>query len=127
MVDYQDKEAPMIFSKELCELVDPDLILFSNSRNRHNNPIPDVISGVRASNCGAQFSLYTDIKNLLLNDDSLSNEHLIAVYPKQGTKVNVTAAREAFSILLNGNNTDVLTPLDAHRAYIMGFDDRKCI
>jgi len=118
--------SPYDFSKELCELVDPDLILFSNSRNRHNNPIPDVISGVRASNCGAHLACTQISKTCCSNDDSLSNEHLIAVYPSKGQSQRHSCAGSV-SILLNGNNTDVLTPLDAHRAYIMGFDDRKCI
>ncbi|WJG23456.1 ComEC/Rec2 family competence protein [Vibrio furnissii] len=114
------------FAKELCELVNPELILFSNSRNRHNNPIPDVIAGARASHCGAHLACTQISQTCCSNEDSLSNDHLITMYPSKGRAQRYSCAGSV-SISLNGRNTDVQTPLDAHKAYILGFGDRKCI
>lgn len=37
------------FTKELCELVRPSVVVFSIGRNRHSNPRPEVVSAVRAA------------------------------------------------------------------------------
>lgn len=117
---------PYTFSKELCELVNPDLILFSNSRYKHNNPIPDVINGVRASGCKAYLACTQISKACCSNQSNLSSQHLIPLYPSKGQKDSHSCAGSV-SISLNGNDTDVLAPLNPHRDYILGFENRKCL
>jgi competence protein ComEC len=117
---------PQTFSKELCELVDPDLVLFSNSRRRHDNPIPDVITGIKQSNCGAHLACTQVSKSCCPNDDYLSSEHLIATFPSKGQTKNHSCAGSV-TITLNGAETDVNAPLNEHISYIDKFPDRKCI
>ncbi|WP_339385628.1 ComEC/Rec2 family competence protein [Vibrio sp. J383] len=117
---------PRGFSKELCELVEPDLILFSNSRRKHNNPIPDVIAGVRQSNCGAHLACTQVSESCCPNEQHLSSDHLIGIYPSKGQPKNHSCAGSV-TITLNGTTTDVVTPLGGHLDYIDNFAERKCI
>lgn len=117
---------PEEFAKLLCEKVNPELILFSNSRFKHNNPIPAVISGAKQSNCGAHLAC-TQMSTSCCNDKaSLSNEHLMSIYPSKGHTEKHSCAG-SITIVLNGRDTDVSTPLEPHRNYITGFDRRKCV
>ncbi|MGF1776929.1 ComEC/Rec2 family competence protein [Vibrio nomapromontoriensis] len=117
---------PHEFSKELCEKVDPDLVLFSNSRRKHNNPIPDVIAGVRQSNCGAHLACTQMSESCCPNEEYLSSEHLIDSYPSKGQLNNYSCAGSV-TITLNGATTDVTAPLGRHVGYIASFAERKCI
>ncbi|WP_050940276.1 ComEC/Rec2 family competence protein [Vibrio harveyi] len=117
---------PHEFSKELCEIVDPDLVLFSNSRRKHNNPIPEVIAGVRQSNCGAYLACTQISESCCPNEQHLSSDHLIGSYPSKGRLNNYSCAGSV-TITLNGAATDLNTPFGPHVDYIGNFVDRKCV
>lgn len=117
---------PLEFSKELCELVNPDLILFSNSRRKHNNPIPEVVAGVRQSGCRAHLACTQISESCCPTEEHLSSDHLIGIYPSKGQPKNYSCAGSV-TITLNGAATNVNAPLGKHINYIENFSGRKCI
>lgn len=117
---------PEEFAKDLCEQVNPELILFSNSRRRHDNPIPSVLSGVRRSNCGAYLACTQISESCCNNEASLSSGHLSDIFPSKGQTKNHSCAGSV-TITLDGSRTNVGVPLNAHGAYVNNFPNRKCI
>ncbi|EAQ64861.1 hypothetical protein MED121_10874 [Marinomonas sp. MED121] len=117
---------PYDFSHELCELVDPELIIFSNSRFKHDNPRKEIIEGAKKANCNIYFACTQMSKGCCPQENRLSNNHLIATYPSKGSPQNHSCAGSV-SIELNGRLTDVKTPLMDHGVYIRDFNERKCI
>lgn len=117
---------PLEFSRELCTKVNPELVLFSNSRFKHNNPIPDVISGIKHSNCGAHLACTQMSESCCNNPLHLSNSHLMPNYPSTGHEKKHSCAG-SITITLKGQNTDVASTLAPHKAYITSFSTRKCI
>ncbi|MDK1287425.1 ComEC/Rec2 family competence protein [Pseudoalteromonas umbrosa] len=116
---------PEKFAKELCEKVDPDLVLFSNSRHKHDNPIPSVISGVKSSNCGAYLACTQMSSSCCDNEAQLSNLHLSDSFPSKG-KIKNHSCAGSVTIALQGSNTDINQPLNAHGNYVSNFPKRKC-
>lgn len=117
---------PQAFAKELSALCNPDLILFSNSRNKHNNPIPEIIAGIKQSECGAYLAC-TQLSKACCDDEAkLSDKHLGVCFPSKGAKKNHSCAGSV-SIILNGKDTDVRSHLNDHESYIANFPDRKCV
>ncbi|MBS9841392.1 MBL fold metallo-hydrolase [Vibrio alginolyticus] len=117
---------PESFAKSLCERVNPDLVLFSNSRRKHDNPIPSVISGIRSSNCGAYLACTQISESCCNNEANLSSHHLSSLYPSKGKGQNYSCAGSV-TITLNGSSTNVSSPLSAHGTYINNFPSRKCV
>ncbi|MEQ6344939.1 ComEC/Rec2 family competence protein [Vibrio cyclitrophicus] len=117
---------PENFAEEICKSVDPDLVLFSNSRKKHNNPIPPIITGIRGSNCGAHLACTQISETCCPNEEALSNDHLSNLFPSKGQSKKHSCAG-SITIELNGPDTDVNTPLGPHTNYIEQFSSRKCI
>ncbi len=40
---------PFQFATDLCRAVEPDVVIFSIGRGKHNTPLPDIVRGVRAA------------------------------------------------------------------------------
>ncbi|MFE1315496.1 ComEC/Rec2 family competence protein [Streptomyces sp. NPDC058755] len=40
-------EEPRVFTRELCEAVSPDVVIFSHGRSMYNNPRPEIVSQLR--------------------------------------------------------------------------------
>lgn len=117
---------PKAFAKELSELCNPDLILFSNSRSKHDNPIPDVIAGIKASECNAYLACTQVSKSCCEDETQLSDLHLCKQFPSKGKKKKHSCAGSV-TISLAGKDTDILGTLSDHQNYIASFPNRKCI
>lgn len=118
--------SPKEFSKELCDLVLPDLVVFSNARNMHNNPRKEIIKGINDSACSAVLACTQISKECCEEESKLSSEHLIATFPSAGKK-NKHSCAGTINIALNGSDTDVSSSLQEHQEYILQFSDRKCL
>lgn len=114
------------FSKELCLRVEPELVLFSNSRLKYNNPIPEVINGVKQSKCEAHLACTQMSQSCCDNPLDLSNDHLMGTYPSKGNQKKHSCAG-SITITLSGKDTDVVSPLNPHKDYVKRFKTRKCI
>jgi beta-lactamase superfamily II metal-dependent hydrolase len=117
---------PHDFSAELCGLVKPDLIIFSNSRLKHDNPKIEIITGAKKSNCKTRFACTQMSKSCCEDDSLLSNTHLTTVFPSKGSSKKHSCAG-SITIKIDGANTDVLAPLSDHFSYISHFSNRKCL
>jgi len=116
---------PKEFSKELCDLVLPELIIFSNSRNKHGNPRKEIIEGITNSSCSAALAC-TQMSNECCEEEGLlSSDHLIPSFPSMGKAKNHSCAG-TINFVLDGDNTDTVTVLASHVDYISGFENRKC-
>jgi beta-lactamase superfamily II metal-dependent hydrolase len=116
---------PVEFSKELCDLVSPELIIFSNSRNKHGNPRKEVIEGITNSSCSAVIACTQMSKECCKEENLLSSDHLIASFPSVG-KIKNHSCAGTINFLLNGANTDTVTILAEHTDYVSRFENRKC-
>ncbi|HHX8313859.1 TPA: ComEC/Rec2 family competence protein [Vibrio diabolicus] len=117
---------PMAFSKELCDLVSPELIVFSNSRSKHNNPRNEIIEGIKKSSCKAVIACTQLSKDCCKDESRLSSEHLIATFPSVGKSKHHSCAG-TLTFVLNGVDTDIAAVLSQHANYISNFENRKCI
>lgn len=116
---------PVDFSKELCDLVSPELIIFSNSRNKHGNPRSEILEGISNSSCSAALACTQMSKECCKEEELLSSEHLIASFPSMGKSKNHSCAG-TMNFVLNGVNTDITSALVAHSNYVSNFTNRKC-
>jgi competence protein ComEC len=116
---------PSEFAKELCDLVEPELIIFSNSRNKHNNPRKEIISGIKNYNALTNLACTQLSKECCEEDSRLSSAHLIASFPSLG-EVNNHSCAGTINIQLNGKSTDINSSLTPHLKYISNFENRKC-
>lgn len=119
-----DKD-PVEFAKEISNLVEPELIIFSNSRSRYDNPKKEIITGISESDHSPKLACTQLSKGCHNDDENLSSNHLITSYPSRGSDKNHSCAG-TIHIALNGENTDLQTPLRTQTAYIEQFADRKC-
>ncbi|MCW8922750.1 MAG: MBL fold metallo-hydrolase [Gammaproteobacteria bacterium] len=116
---------PHVFAAELNNLVRPELIIFSNSRQRHDNPRQEIIDGIIASDCSPSIACTQLSKGCHDDDNDLSNDHLIELYPSKGRSNNNSCAG-TIDLILNGSDTDIHHPLEHHVNYINKFENRKC-
>jgi competence protein ComEC len=116
---------PAAFSKELCDLVSPELIIFSNSRNKHDNPRKEIIEGIANSSCNAALACTQISKECCDDDTRLSSEHLITSFPSVGKNKSHSCAG-TINFILDGINTDTTMVLAKHVNYVSNFSNRKC-
>lgn len=116
---------PIEFAKEVCDMVEPELVIFSNSRIRHNNPRSDIIDGIVKAVCSPRLACTQLSRECHAEEEGLSSEHLVSSYPSRGQALNHSCAG-TINIEMVGGCTDILSPLKSHSEYIKKFSKRKC-
>ncbi|WP_158681467.1 hypothetical protein [Microbulbifer pacificus] len=114
------------FAKELCDLVEPEIVLFSNGRNRHSNPRVEVLNGIKASVCTAGVACTQLSEACCVGEESLSDQHLSELLPSKGGSRKHSCSG-SISIKLKGADTDVLSPFEKQGEYVKNFPKRKCL
>ena len=114
------------FSMTLMNHVKPDLVLFSNGRNRHNNPRKEIIDGIERSqnSCRVactQLSVECDTDGI-----ALSSEHLDSSVPSKGSMERHCCAGSVSLNIFEGR-LDLSELISRHDRYIQQFSRRKCI
>ena len=89
---------PQVFATELNNLVKPELIIFSNSRQKHDNPRQEIIDGIIASDLSPSIACTQLCKGCHDDDEDLSNDHLIELYPSRGRSNNNSYKHQVGSV-----------------------------
>lgn len=116
---------PEQFSKELCNLVEPEVVIFSNARIRHDNPKKEIIDGIIVSDFSPVLACTQLSVGCYQEEDELCSEHLSSVFPSKGRDLKHSCAG-SINFYLKGEETDFIEPLSRHETYIQKFENRKC-
>lgn len=82
--------SPEEFSRQICQHVQPELVIFSNSREHFANPRAEIVATVKAVS-GAMIACTQLSKNCLANTDGVNTAHLYDT-PSSGKKNNSCCA-----------------------------------
>lgn len=74
------------FTKQLCELTSPELVVFSIGRNKHDNPRPEVVAEVKRVVEDVRISCTQLSKNCMSDLPSADPNHLANVYSRGRAK-----------------------------------------
>ncbi|MET0395397.1 MAG: MBL fold metallo-hydrolase [Longimicrobiaceae bacterium] len=104
------------FAYQLCELVRPDIVIFSIGRNKFTNPQPEVVKGVQRSRNGVWIACTQLSKQCAADVTHTNPAHLAEAFAdgKQGQKCCVGS----FVINLNPSRSTMLPIHDAHQQFI---------
>lgn len=104
------------FAQRLCEMVKPDLVIFSHGRNHFDNPREDIIQGVVSAVPDTHIMCTQLSRNCAVNVPISDFSHLTNL-PAIGYTSNMCCGG-TISIQFNGKET-TYTPLrTAHRAFV---------
>jgi competence protein ComEC len=74
------------FTKQLCELTNPELVIFSIGRNKYGNPRPEVVSEVKKMVENVRISCTQLSKNCSLEVPATDPSHLTSAYSRGRAK-----------------------------------------
>jgi beta-lactamase superfamily II metal-dependent hydrolase len=106
------------FARGLCEAVRPELVVFSLGRQRHRNPLPDVVAGIRDAAPSAHIACTQLSRRCHAAEQTpASHSHLLDLWPAAGHK---TSSCCAGTILVRRNIDGIAyEPLrQRHQAFI---------
>jgi beta-lactamase superfamily II metal-dependent hydrolase len=113
------------FTQQLCTLTNPETVIFSIGRNKHDNPRPEIISTVRSTLPNVRISCTQLSKNCAKNVPLNSSQHLIDLYSKG--KENNICCSGTFLIQL-GDSIEHFPELASHRLFISeSTDSSMCV
>jgi competence protein ComEC len=107
----------VVFTKRLCSLVNPNIVIFSIGRNNHRNPRPEVVSAIRESNPNAkilctQLSLHCSKLIPSVLPTHLSGYYSAGILGRKCCSGTIT---------LNLDSFDILPLYGPHQAFIKEF------
>ena len=106
------------FTKQLCKVTTPELVVFSNGRNKHDNPRPEVVTEVKKFVENVRISCTQLSKNCTPNLPTENPAHLAKTYSRGRAKHSCCSG--TFIILLQ--NPSLIDPnWDAHQEFITNY------
>jgi beta-lactamase superfamily II metal-dependent hydrolase len=106
------------FAKQLCELTNPEIVIFSMGRNKHDNPRPEVVGAVRNVVKGVRVSCTQLSKNCAKILPSISSPHLLDLFSRGKEKNECCSG--TFLIKL-GDDIEYLPEINSHKEFIAKF------
>ncbi len=104
------------FAQQLCNFIKPKLIIFSNDRNRFNNPREEIIDGVVSSVPNAHILCTQLSKQCSASIPSSEPTHLNTL-PAKG-RINNSSCGGTISIKLDGIRTTYVLEIALHKDFI---------